>query len=122
MALTIFCGWCGEHEFKVAPATVREAGILELQCPQCRKVTSVSARDDGTVCVVPDPLPSAAAATDPADTAEDQMLSLVKDAEQCLARNEADNTIQALSKLTKLMSQRSVKQAPRRTGASDSRH
>ena len=125
MALTIFCGWCGKHEFKVAPATAREAGILKLRCPKCRKVTSISAREGGAVCVVPDAPPSAAtpsaAATEPAlDATERQMLSLVKDAEECLAHNEFDKTIQALQKLANVMSHRAVNQGSRQTGASDS--
>jgi len=117
MALTIFCGWCGKHEFKVDPATGRDAGILKLECPKCRKVTSISARDDGTV--LPDSPPSAGVASSAADSPEQQMVSLAREAEQCLARNEVDKTFQALQQLAKVTSQ--VNRGARQAAEPDSR-
>jgi hypothetical protein len=68
-------------------------------------LTCISARDDGTVSVLPDSPPSAGAASSAADSPEQQMVSLAREAEQCLARNEVDKTFQALQKLAKVTSQ-----------------
>ena len=101
MALTIFCSWCGKHEFKIDPTTARYVGILECQCPSCRKVTSISGRDDGTVFVSPGspsevpPAPSATAAK------EQQMVSLAIEAEQAFSRNDLDEALAKLRELKK---------------------
>ena len=53
MVLTIFCSWCNKHEFKVDSVTAENAGIIELQCPKCKEVTSVNRRPDGTMFILP---------------------------------------------------------------------
>jgi len=99
MALNIFCSWCGEHQFKIDPATARYAGIVEFACPKCRKVTSVSGRDDGTLFVLPgspSTLPGASSAT---DAKTEQTISLAKEAEEAFTKNDFDT---ALAKLRQL--------------------
>ena len=55
MHLVIWCVWCSNHEFKVDARTAEDAGIVELICPECGKVTDVNKRSDGTLAVRPHP-------------------------------------------------------------------
>ena len=41
---SVYCAWCGEHEFRVDLYTVEEAGIMVLKCPACQKVTTLGKR------------------------------------------------------------------------------
>ena len=101
MALTVYCSWCGDHEFKVDPATARYAGIMEYACPNCRKVTSISGRDGGTVFVLPgstSPVPSAPSAP---DAKVEQTMGLAKEAEEAFSRNDFDTALAKLRELQK---------------------
>jgi hypothetical protein len=49
--LRIDCIWCGKHTFGVDLNTVRDVGILSIQCPECGKLTSMSS-DPGDGLIV----------------------------------------------------------------------
>ena len=53
MALTIYCSWCNEHDFKIDENTVHNIGILMVECPKCEKITTVGAQHDGGIIVLP---------------------------------------------------------------------
>jgi hypothetical protein len=93
----IFCAWCQDHRFKVDPPTVRDAGIVELQCPRCAKVTSLSVRPDGTIYVLPGPPPAPGSRT--GDSKEAAMVALAKQAEEAFSKNDFDKALAALKKL-----------------------
>jgi hypothetical protein len=50
--LRIDCIWCGKHTFRVDLNTVRDVGILSIQCLKCGKLTSMSSDPgDGLIVV-----------------------------------------------------------------------
>ncbi|MFQ5787974.1 MAG: hypothetical protein ACE5H1_08325 [Thermodesulfobacteriota bacterium] len=53
MALTIYCSWCSEHEFKVDPNTVHDVRILMVKCPKCEKITTIGSQSGSNIIVLP---------------------------------------------------------------------
>jgi translation initiation factor 2 beta subunit (eIF-2beta)/eIF-5 len=53
MALTIYCSWCGQHEFKIDEQTLRDIHIFMVKCPKCGEITTVGSQEGSNIIVLP---------------------------------------------------------------------
>lgn len=51
MALTIYCSWCNEHQFKLAQDTFSQTTAVKIQCPECSRFTKIAIGKNGELIV-----------------------------------------------------------------------